>query len=462
MKLKSMQYIFVPILSLFVMNGCGSSSTSDNQPNSRLSEESGTEAMYIPMEEIDAQKKLSKATIYKVSTTKKFTRLVKENAERDNIDKAWINYDRNPRGATMNIVYDDLKSSRVIEFNGAGLKNGYVLGYSYSKHSGWGDTKSKIITWSGAFNENYVFYVRVNTTQGYRYLYYTSSNHNYGVHYYHGVPRYIHHGLGSNSTDGVWRTFTRDLEADLKEFTPDNTLISVDGLFVRGSGRIDDVELLREDTTPAPTTEEAIKTWLAAQGFNEFKNLNLTVSTDKTRAVVSFHHTVEDYFGDFILILDTSDLNDIKELTREVEYSDYGSGHHPEYQSASVEDGKYILVNMDDCGGGGCTSTKSYYNYNTGKIASTYTFLDYERLIQCEDKDFFIQTFEESGPPYYYFKSIDIRNINHISSKLLYEADRTDDNAKFANVDACAITDRQNTILLLDNNGDLIQDFDIN
>ena len=33
-------------------------------------------------------------------------------------------------------------------------------------------------------------------------------------------------GLDSNSKNGTWQTFTRDLEADLKQYEPDNELLT--------------------------------------------------------------------------------------------------------------------------------------------------------------------------------------------------------------------------------------------
>jgi len=467
MKLKGIYYIFVPILSLFVMTGCGSSSSSDNQPNSRLSEESRTDAMYISMEEIDAQKKLSVATTSKVLGKKNIEKLIKEDAERDNINNSWTNYDRNPSGATMQIVYDDLKSSRVVEFNGDGLKNGYVLGYSFSTRLGWGDTQNKMITWSMSFSENYILYVRINTTQGYRYLYYTPTDYNYGIYQGYDVPHYIHHGLGSNSVEGSWRTFTRDLEADLKEFNPDNTFISVDGFFVRGSGRIDDIELLTEDTTPVtpPSVKEAVKIWLVSQGFNEFKNLNFTLSTDKTRTVVSFSHFIAasevdtSHTDTVIYILDTSNVNDIKELNRNT----YDSrGHRTSYTGASIVDGKYIVENSFYASPGGTRSTKYYHNYNTGEYVNSINISQDFSLIQCENEDYSIfYGSGTSGPPVYRISIVDMSNIEDIKNKSLYSEAMTDSNAKFANVSACAVSSDKSRLFVKDASGNVIEEFNV-
>jgi len=54
---------------------------------------------------------------------------------------------------------------------------------------------------------------------------------------------YIHHGLGYNTSYCEWSTFVRDLAADLTAAEPGNTIIEVNRLLVRGSGRMDDIVL---------------------------------------------------------------------------------------------------------------------------------------------------------------------------------------------------------------------------
>ena len=46
-----------------------------------------------------------------------------------------------------------------------------------------------------------------------------------------------------DASDGRWRTFIRDLQMDLKEAQPGVRILEVNGFFVRGSGRVDDIEL---------------------------------------------------------------------------------------------------------------------------------------------------------------------------------------------------------------------------
>jgi hypothetical protein len=165
---------------------------------------------------------------------------------------AWSIYDSTPAGATIASVYDSTKGSDVIELSGDGENNGFVIGYSFKDGSTWTDTVNKTIKWSMKFNGNYKIYVRLSTPNGYRYLYYTATDTNNGISNY-DKPHYIHNGLGVTSKNGSWTTVTRNLTADLQRFEPSNTVTSVDGFFVRGSGSIDDVELL--PTTPTIANE---------------------------------------------------------------------------------------------------------------------------------------------------------------------------------------------------------------
>ncbi len=68
-------------------------------------------------------------------------------------------------------------------------------------------------------------YVVVNTTNGIRYLTYTPIDENRGL-----SKAYILIGLGSNSNNGTWQTFTRDLQADIANFEDGNEFISIDSV----------------------------------------------------------------------------------------------------------------------------------------------------------------------------------------------------------------------------------------
>jgi hypothetical protein len=192
----------------------------------------GTEDISESKEENKLEKSTS-SSFYK-STLKR----VVEDAEHSTTN-GWRVYDNSPEGATISNVYDNDKESRVIEVTGSASKNGFYLSLG-------DDVNNRTIKWSMKYSEGYVVYVRIHTKKGFRYLYYTPTNSNYGkanAPYAH----YIHHGLGSNSKNGTWQTFTRNLTKDLKEFENDNTILSVEGFYLRGSGKVDDIEFIEPD-----------------------------------------------------------------------------------------------------------------------------------------------------------------------------------------------------------------------
>jgi hypothetical protein len=49
--------------------------------------------------------------------------------------------------------------------------------------------------------------------------------------------------LGSDAGDGRWRTYIRDLQSDVDEAQPGIRILEVNGFLIRGSGRVDDIEL---------------------------------------------------------------------------------------------------------------------------------------------------------------------------------------------------------------------------
>lgn len=172
------------------------------------------------------------------------TSIVYENAADGNTD-GWAIYDDDPAGATISNVYDEDSNSRVIELSGAGRSNGYRF---RSTDGSWLDnTAHKVLDWRMKYSEDFRVYIAIQTTDGFRYLKYTPSDHDDL-----GTDRVIHHGLRSYAppessiTDGRWHIFTRDLEYDLKEAQPENNLEAILGFYIRGSGRIDFIVTMNE------------------------------------------------------------------------------------------------------------------------------------------------------------------------------------------------------------------------
>lgn len=136
---------------------------------------------------------------------------VYENAENVNTSK-WKTYDNIPSGAEFENIYDQNKDSNVIQLIGSGTSNGYILGNWEGVAGAWNNTTEHTLKWSMNFDEAYVIYVRVMTKNDPKYIYYTASDKSNGKK----NDSYIHIGLGTDSNNGSWQDFNRDLEADLK------------------------------------------------------------------------------------------------------------------------------------------------------------------------------------------------------------------------------------------------------
>ncbi len=168
-----------------------------------------------------------------------------EDAE-DNTTESWSIYDNVPEGATITALYDTDINSTVIDLNGTGESNGYILG-SFTDIYSWRNTKESILKFRMKSSENYTIYILVKTLKGDRYLYYTDGDANYGKG---ETSIYIHHGLGVGTQNGQWREYSRDLDADLAEFESDNEIISINAFLVRGSIRVDNIELVANPNRP--------------------------------------------------------------------------------------------------------------------------------------------------------------------------------------------------------------------
>ncbi len=150
----------------------------------------------------------------------------------DGLVDGWDIYDNRPAGATVTNIFDGSRQGRVIDLAGTGTGNGYRLKWS-------ANSSQFVAQWSMNFSENFYVYFDVETSAGHRYLTYRPVDHD-GL----GSGTYVYHGLGSGAIDGRWHTYSRDLQADLSSAQPGVTITSVNGILIRGSGMLDDIQLL--------------------------------------------------------------------------------------------------------------------------------------------------------------------------------------------------------------------------
>ena len=179
-----------------------------------------------------------------------------EDAE-DNVTIGWVIYG-NIDDATIENVEDVERESRVIKLTGDGKSTGYRLGNRAGRASyvgAWHNSRDKILQWSMKYNEPFRIYIPITTEHGNRFLTYTNQAEENKGKVRGGKVSY---GLGEDSADGTWHTFTRDLEADWNAFMPDDPFVAVNGFFIKGSGYIDDVTALDSLNPPTDTTKPVI------------------------------------------------------------------------------------------------------------------------------------------------------------------------------------------------------------
>jgi hypothetical protein len=191
-----------------------------------------------------------------------YDELLYEDAE-DGDTIGWQVYDKSPLGATIENVFDAEKNSRVIKLTGSGMENGYIVGNWDGRPNAWSELNRKTLTWEMKFSESYGFFVTVETTKGHRYLYYDATNTNRGLLY----NEYIHHGISTGYMDGKWHTVTVDLEADLQEYEPDNSIVRITGFLIRGSGLIDNIRFTDGPPVLAPTVYESVDNGVISDGW---------------------------------------------------------------------------------------------------------------------------------------------------------------------------------------------------
>lgn len=227
---------------------------------------------------------------------------------------------------------------QVIELKGSGTDNGYMLG-SWSGKKAWKNTMGTKMMWGSRFNEYFVVYISLQTKKGHRYLYYTPTDTDLGIN---SSKTYIHHALGSTAKDGTWRGFERDLETDLKEFEPDNTIVSVNAFLVRGSGYVSEVVIHDENYAKMITVSNDGNTIFTSNGqtVNLLRTNNLQ---ERPLATFRTNGTIKDMIlsstGDKLIILHSDSLEVFDVSTP---YAPQLLHHYP------VDDGLSIAIDESD------------------------------------------------------------------------------------------------------------------
>jgi len=149
------------------------------------------------------------------------------------VDK-WRIYDDDPAGATITA------EGGQTHLQGDHKHNGYILG-AWSGNDAWNNTTESILKWDMSYGEDYTIYVAIITEDGWRYIIYTPRNDSRGKR---GNSILI--GIDPMSMY-LNASITRDIEADLKKYEPNNSLTSIQAFLVRGSGYFSQIHTISDN-----------------------------------------------------------------------------------------------------------------------------------------------------------------------------------------------------------------------
>ncbi len=167
-----------------------------------------------------------------------------EDAEDGKINR-WAIVDNPAASATINNVLDSELNSKVIKLQGAdSYENEYELSLVNN------NPKNLNLKWDMKTIDGFVIDIVVMTSFGERLLRYRDD-----LESSKGLEgEIIFHGVGYPSSNGLWHTYTRNLQKDLEEFDVNNKILSVNKFLIRANCSLDNLELF---LTPSKIYEDA-------------------------------------------------------------------------------------------------------------------------------------------------------------------------------------------------------------
>lgn len=162
-----------------------------------------------------------------------------EDAE-DNSISRWSIVDKIPAGSSIQNILDTEVTNSVIELISAeNYSNQFQIG------GNWNNKEHFHFKWDFKTTQGFIIDVLVSTKFGKRILRYTDNDHQHK-----GIEgETIYYGLGYDASDGKWHRFSRNLAEDVEAFESKNKLQAVEGLEIRATARIDNIELFASTET---------------------------------------------------------------------------------------------------------------------------------------------------------------------------------------------------------------------
>ena len=160
--------------------------------------------------------------------------IVVEDGESGNTS-LWRVTDSSPAG--YSVENKEENGNRFISLRGTARKNAFMIGNRTARANALGIENHHRASWQMRTNSPWLVLFAADTSDGLRLLMYSSAVPREP----NGSDRQVRTGLGSLRNDGTWHLFNRDLQADLQQAQPGNSIVSINGLVVRGSIDIDNL-----------------------------------------------------------------------------------------------------------------------------------------------------------------------------------------------------------------------------
>ena len=202
--------------------------------------------------------------------------VIYEDAEDQSISR-WTITDNNSAGATVTNIYDADKNSRVIKVNSSDS-----YGPKYQIGTTWNNRENFNIIWDMKTSNDWIVDIAVTTREGVRYIRYIDNV----LSYREKDEELLVHGLGIFSTNGAWHQYRRDLLKDLKDFEPNNDIISVDSFSIQANASIDNIELFSSPNKVYENAEDSQKSrWSIYAGANNAQITNVYDLSRESRVI---------------------------------------------------------------------------------------------------------------------------------------------------------------------------------
>lgn len=270
---------------------------------------------------------------------------IREDAE-DGDKNNWETYGID---GTVTNVYDADKRSNVIVLQG---DDGLGNGFKYDRLNLWEEENELVVSWEMNYTNDFTFFVSVDTEDGYKTFEYKPTNSAGAI-----VSGRYRFGLGADANDGTWRTFTRDIQADLKSLDPTKNILKIHRISVRGSGRVDNIRTMSSidavSRDIAPTVATIGEAEITVDKDSVYTDASVTVVDDNDVNIMAQLETIDS--------VDTSTVG-----TYVIDYKVHdsvGNGGHARRVVHVIDAGADVLTVHEDAEDG---DTNHWEAYGTG------------------------------------------------------------------------------------------------